>query len=205
VVLEIYRVFPLDSNNPPSGHVPTRLNSPSDVAFASRDSQAGELSFTTILVANSFTAQNSVVNGINPSPNQNTGGEGPRTGQEVRFSVNLSSPILLPADHYFFVPQVLLGNSVTPFLWLSAPRPPTVTPFTPDLQSWIRDARLDPDWLRIGTDIVGGASPPTFNAAFSISGTSAPVPEPSSLVLLLAGCGGAGLIGRWKRAGGGAQ
>src|SRR5438477_2665619 len=38
VVVEIYRVFPLDSTNPPSGHVPTRTNSPSDDAFATRDS-----------------------------------------------------------------------------------------------------------------------------------------------------------------------
>src|SRR5207245_893777 len=33
VVAEIYRVFPLDSTVPPSGNVPTRNNSPSDVAF----------------------------------------------------------------------------------------------------------------------------------------------------------------------------
>ena len=36
VEVEIYRVFPLDSANPPSGHVPTRVNSPSDVDFDSR-------------------------------------------------------------------------------------------------------------------------------------------------------------------------
>src|SRR4051794_26419751 len=35
VVVEIYRVFPKDSQDPPSGVVPTRVNSPSDVAFAS--------------------------------------------------------------------------------------------------------------------------------------------------------------------------
>lgn len=29
-----------------------------------------------------------------------------------------------------------------------------------------------PDWLRVGTDIVGGATPPTFNAAFSLSGAT---------------------------------
>jgi hypothetical protein len=46
VVVEIYRVFPNDSTNPPSGNVPTRVNSPSDVAFASRDSGSGTLSFT---------------------------------------------------------------------------------------------------------------------------------------------------------------
>lgn len=200
VIVEMYQVFPLDSTNPPSNRVPTRLNSPSDVAFASRDSVAGELIFSTSVVSTSFTALNRVVNGINPSPNQTTGGEGPVTGQEVRFTVNFVSPISLPADHYFFVPQVLLGNSTTPFLWLSAPRPLILTPFVPDLQSWIRDANLDPDWLRIGTDIVGGAPAPTFNAAFSISGVEVePVPEPSSLILLALG-GGVSLFGRaWKR------
>src|SRR4030095_1787309 len=122
------------------------------------------------------------------------------TGQEIRLAVNFNSPISLPADHYFFVPQVLLGGSTTPFLWLSAPRPPTLTPFVPDLQSWIRDANLEPDWLRIGTDIVGGAAAPTFNAAFSISGNAVePVPEMSSLVLLVVG-GGVSVFGcAWKQ------
>jgi hypothetical protein len=36
VTIEFYRVFPKDSAFPPSGNVPTRVNSPSDVAFNSR-------------------------------------------------------------------------------------------------------------------------------------------------------------------------
>ena len=40
IVVEIYRVFPKDSTNPPSGNVPTRVNSPSDVAFASQGCQS---------------------------------------------------------------------------------------------------------------------------------------------------------------------
>ena len=32
---------------------------------------------------------------------------------------------------------------------------------------WVRDADLEPDWLRVGTDIVGGT---TFNASFSLFG-----------------------------------
>ncbi|HEU4389015.1 MAG TPA: PEP-CTERM sorting domain-containing protein, partial [Blastocatellia bacterium] len=70
------------------------------------------------------------------------------------------------------------------------------TPFPPgftDLQSWIRNGDLDPDWSRVGTDIVGppptGGNAPTFNAAFSISGE---VPEPGTLLLF-----GAGGFGIW--------
>jgi hypothetical protein len=106
VRVEIYRVFPNDSANPPSGNVLTRVNSPSDVAFAARDSSAGELSFTPGTLNSSFTVLNSVLNGINKSPNQFAGGEGARTGQQVQFNVIFSTPFTLPADHYFFVPQV---------------------------------------------------------------------------------------------------
>jgi hypothetical protein len=38
VTIDFYRVFPKDSAFPPSGNVPTRVNSPSDVAFNSRSS-----------------------------------------------------------------------------------------------------------------------------------------------------------------------
>ncbi len=187
VVVEVYRVFPKDSDaGRTSGSptfstdkVPTRVNAPSDVAFASRDSAAGELSVTTKVLATSFTASNSVQpGGIHPKPGQTTGGDGPVTGQEVQFSVDLN-PFNLPADHYFFVPQVAVSGGE--FLWLSGQRPIVApgTPFAPDLQSWTRDAMLDPDWLRIGTDIVGGT---TFNAAFSLNGEM--IPEPASLALL---------------------
>jgi hypothetical protein len=189
VINEIYRTFPADSKNPPSGRVPTRNNSPSDVAFDSRDSQDGGLSYTVTSLSPSFSASNSVLNGINPLPNQNTLGEGPVTGQEVRFNVSFSKAFSLPADSYFFVPQVAVSKGE--FLWLSAPKPIVApgTPFNPDLQSWIRnDPTLAPDWLRIGTDIVGGNPAPTFNAAFSLTGTTQ-VPEPSALFGILLGGG----------------
>lgn len=201
VVVEIYRVFPADSNTartsfpvPPfsTTQVPARQNSPSDVELDGRDSAvAGELTFNTTLLSNFTGAQNSVDIGIHPIPNFNTVGDGPVTGlQEVQFNVTFSDPIDLLPGHYFFVPQVLLSNPNEHFLWLSASRPidATGTPFAPDLQSWIRNAQLDPDWLRIGTDIVGGT---TFNAAFSLTGSA---PEPGTALLL-----GAGAIALWWR------
>jgi hypothetical protein len=117
-----------------------------------------------------------------------------------RFNVTFDAPIDLPADHYFFVPQVLLEDPDEHFLWLSATRPidPTMggTPFMPDLQSWMRNADLDPDWLRIGTDIIGGVM---FNAAFTLTGeAAAEAPEPASLSLLGASLAGMGAFG-WRR------
>jgi hypothetical protein len=218
LVVEIYRVFPNDSNvgrtsGPPmfsTPEVPTRVNSPSDVALDSRDSAVvGQLTFTTMVLNSSFSALNSIQpGGIHPSPNQATGGNGPLAGQEVEFDVTLTTPFNLPADHYFFVPQVALSNGGQ-FYWLSASRPvsgldihgnPT-TPFPAgftDLQAWTRDAALDPDWLRVGTDIVDTINTPppapTFNGAFSISGTA--TPEPASTVAVIIGLG---LIGYQRR------
>jgi hypothetical protein len=189
VVVEIYRVFPLDSDvsrtsGPPTfstSQVPTRVNSPSDVAFDTRDSGAGGgLNFNISLAQPNVTAANSILNGINPKPNQATMGEGSVTGNAVTFNVTFTHPFSLPAGHYFFVPQVALPGATDNFFWLSVPRPivPPGTPFAPDLQAWIRNANIDPDWLREGTDIIGGT---TFNEAFSLTGT---VPDTASTALL---------------------
>jgi hypothetical protein len=172
VVLEIYRVFPLDSNTTRTITVPTRVNSPSDVDFQARDANMHQVRVTTSVLSSTFMAANSVLNGIHPAPNQTTGGEGPVTGEEVLFSATLTNPFVLAAGHYFFVPQVQVSGPITNnFYWLSAPKPIIApgTPFTPDLQAWIRNSALQPDWLRVGTDIVGGATPPTFNATFTLN------------------------------------
>jgi len=194
VRVEIYSVFPNNSDvgrtsGPPdfsTPQVPTRVNSPSDVAIEERDVADSNLSVDSITtLAASFTAAKSVLNGINPKPGQTTGGEGPVTGTEVELTVSLTTPIDLAAGHYFFIPQVEVTGGE--FFWLSAPRP-IVAPGTPfpagftDLQSWIRDEPLQPDWLRIGTDIVGGNPAPTFNATFSLTGQT--IPEPASIGLL---------------------
>jgi hypothetical protein len=190
VAVEIYRVFPFDSDvgrtsGPPTfstSQVPTRVNSPGDVELVDRSLGSG-LSFTATLLG-SFSVDNSVVNGIHPTPGNLTGGEGSVIGDEVRIDATFTTPFDLAAGHYFLVPQV--GLTSGSFLWLSAARPitgPGTTPFTPDLQTWIRDANLDPDWLRVGTDIVGGGQ--TFDAAFSLSGSE--IPEPSSILLVASG------------------
>jgi len=173
VEIEFYHVFPKDSG-PFDNRVTTRTNSPADVEIASatRDSAAGTLSYTVSLLNPSFTAANSVVNGINTLPNQFTGGEGAVTGQEVLISVNFNTPVGLSADHYFFRPEALVNSG--DFLWLSAPK----GQFAGDLQTWMRNDNLAPDWSRIGTDITGQGP---FDASFSLTGTT---PEPSTLGLL---------------------
>ena len=195
--LEFYRVFPKDSTDPPSGNVPTRVNSPSDVAFAEVSGFPALTSLTATLIAPGVTEANSVKNGIFKKPNQQTLGEGPVTGNEFLFDAVFASPVILPLDHYFFVPQVSLSRGGSDFFWVSASRPivPPGTPINPDLQAWIRNGNLDPDWLRIGTDIIGGATPPTFNMAFEVDGEA--LPEPGTL--LLVGSGVAMAARRYRR------
>ena len=202
VRVEIYRVFPLDSDTARTGfpvppfstpQVPARQNSPSDVEFDDRDTSPppGNLTFKTIDLGG-FSALNSVQpGGIHPLPFLTTGGSGSVTGEEVEFDVTFTTPFSLPPDHYFFVPQVEITTASGNFLWLSGTRPLIPSPFPPgvtDLQSWTRDDvsanNLAPDWARIGTDIVGGATPPTFNAAFSLAGQTIPGPATWWLVSL---------------------
>jgi hypothetical protein len=192
VEIELYHVFPVDSATPPDNRVNTRVNSPSDNNFAAADSGGGQLTFTTTLLNASFTAANSVINGVNAAPNQFTGGEGAVTGEEVRFNITFTTPFVLGPDHVFFRPEVDLGNAGD-FLWLSAPKPIVApgTPFAPDLQTWIRTdgpGALAPDWSRIGTDITQQGP---FDAAFSLTGSSV-VPEPSTWAMFLIGFAGLG-------------
>src|SRR5262245_39409811 len=151
VVVEVYRVFPADSDvsrtsGPPTfstANVPTRVNSPSDVALDQRASSDGSLNFIPIVLQATFTANNSVKpGGIHPLPTVFTGGNGSVTGVDIPISVSFGTAFNLAAGQYFFVPQVELSNG--DFFWLSAPRPivPPGTPFPSgftDLQSWTRD------------------------------------------------------------------
>jgi len=174
VEVEVYHVFSLDSIDPPSGRVLSRVNSPSDVEIntATRDGGDGTLGFVANHLATGVSVANTVVNGINPNPSR-TKGEGPAIGDQAQVAIMFNRPILLPAGHYFFRPDVLVNGG--DFLYMSAPRSPGV-PFTGDLQAWIRNSSLAPDWVRIGTDVIGSDTPPapTFNMTFSLSGNTVP-------------------------------
>jgi hypothetical protein len=192
VFLTIYRVFPNDSDvgrtsGPPvfsTPQVPTRVNSPADNEIDNFDSAAGDLTFHARVLDGNFTAQKSVSSADKIAVH--SGGNGPVTGEEVQFTVTFSSTLDLPGGHYFFVPKVGLkadASAGSDFLLLSAPRP-IASPGTPfpagatDLQSWMRSSPgIGPDWLRVGQDIIGGA---TFNASFSLSGQTV-APKVSSL------------------------
>jgi len=180
VEVELYHVFPRDSANPDplAGKVPSRANSPSDVEIdsATRDGSLGTLRFAVRLLNDNSSVQIKVVDGINKKPNSTTHGEGPATGEEVEIAITFTNPILLPAGRYFFRPEVLV-TAGGDFLFLSAPKP-IVSPGTAiagDLQAWIRNSDLAPDWLRIGTDIINNTTPPpTFNMTFSLTGNTVP-------------------------------
>jgi len=167
VEVELYHIFPLDSG-PFDNKVPTRVNSPSDVEISSatRDSSNGTLASTASVLSGTFSVANTVVNKIAV----NTHGEGPATGEEVQITIAFTTPIILPAGHYFFRPEVLVTGG--DFLYLSTPRVAPI--FVGDLQAWIRNTPLKPDWLRIGTDIIDGTPAPTFNMAFSLTGDTVP-------------------------------
>ena len=115
-----------------------------------------------------FDVGNTVINNLKVATAP-PGGEGATAGEEVEITITFTSPIILPAGHYFFRPEVLLTNG--DFLYLSAPK---TIPAPKDLQAWIRNSNLAPDWLRIGTDIVGGAAAPNFNMTFSLAGETVP-------------------------------
>jgi len=194
VEIEFYHVFPTDSAFPPSGNVVSRTNSPADneIAAATRDSLAGTLSFSTTTLSSNFSVSNTVVNGIHKIPNQFTGGEGPTSGQEIQISVNFLPPVDLPADQYFFRPEAALSSGN--FLWLSAAGPSL---FEGDLQSWIRNEDLKPDWERIGTDVTHQGP---FNTSFSLTGVAVPGPiAGAGLPGLILACGALLAVARRRR------
>jgi hypothetical protein len=79
------------------------------------------------------------------------------------------------------------------FLWLSAPKPVNPPIFVGDLQSWIRNDNLAPDWSRIGTDITHQGP---FNASFSLSGETI-----AQRIEELVPCSGPASGGTWKNHG----
>src|SRR5262245_4060845 len=84
VEVEVYHVFPLDSAMPPSGKVPSRANSPSDVEIgaATRAGNAGTLTFSTNVLNSNFVVGNTVVNNLKVATAP-PGGDGSPTGEQV--------------------------------------------------------------------------------------------------------------------------
>ena len=182
VEVEFYHRFPRDSANPDplAGNVPSRTNSPSDVEIdtATRDGSLGTLRFDIRLLDANSSVPTTVINGINKKPNSTTHGEAPAAGEEVEIDITFTNPVVLPAEHYFFRPEVLVTGA-SDFLFLSAPKPIQApgTAIAGDLQAWIRNSNLKPDWLRIGTDIINNTTPPPqFNMTFSLTGTTISAP-----------------------------
>ena len=176
VEVEVYHVFPTDSGTPQPGHVPSRFNSPSDVEIdtATRAVSLGTLDASARPVAENFSVLNTVVDGVLPAPGNLTHGDGAASGDVVEISLTFNPPIVLPADHYFFRPEVHVAGG--DFLYLSAPRPIVApgTPFLGDLQAWIRNSSLAPDWLRIGNDIIADTPLRTFSMTFTLTGETVP-------------------------------
>src|SRR5262249_10178794 len=172
VEVEVYHVFPADSDQKRLINVPSRGNSPSDkeIDIATRARTAGTLEISPRVLNTSFTANKTVVNGISVK----APAEGSFTGEEVEITITFTSPIVLPSGHYFFRPEVLLssGNLV----YLAGTRPIVMPGGVTDFQAWIRNSNpnLFPDWLRIGTDIIDGDTPPRFNMSFSLTGDTVP-------------------------------
>ena len=94
--------------------VPTRVNSPSDVAFEERDSRQRP-NFHDQRAGRRFTALNSVQpGGIHPSRRFRPAATVRSRARRCSFDVTFTTPFLLPADHYFFVPQVQLARRRLP-------------------------------------------------------------------------------------------
>src|SRR5262245_34516846 len=119
VVVEIYRVFPNDSDvgrtsGPPTfshlPQVPTRVNSPSDVAFESRDSADKDLDFRTHVRAGSFTPHACACRA--DEIRRLAGGSGEVTGVGVELDNTFRNhPLHLRPDHDYAVPHVGLADS----------------------------------------------------------------------------------------------
>ena len=129
VPVEIYRVFPtIRTRAAPAGRQRSRLprRRPARIrhrmSHLAADAATGGLQVRDNRHGILHRAQLGAAGWHQSQTGQFTGGNGPVTGEENDFSMSFTNDLLLPANHYFFVPQVGHGSDGN-FLWLSAPRP----------------------------------------------------------------------------------
>lgn len=196
--VQLYQSYPFDSD-PTRTPATVRANGPSDSQFATFDSSAGSLSYTTT-DKGSFTVANTITAG---SATQE-GAVGPGLTGDLRLlDLQLTTPITLqPAsgpgpgllNHYWLA--VTVNTSAGDYYWLAG-TPPSVPA---DRQTWLHTNAFDPDWHRV-SDIINnnntnqnGTLTPAYSESFQLIGAS--VPEPAGITLL-----GTGMLGLlvWAR------
>src|SRR5262249_48143066 len=123
VEVEVYHIFPLDSAIPPSGKVPSRANSPSDVEIgtATRAGNSGTLTFSTNVLNSNFTVGNTVVNNLKVATAP-PGGEGSTAGAKTGATQTFTPPPPLSAAPTLFPRAVPLSSAGVPF------------PFSPEIE-----------------------------------------------------------------------
>lgn len=197
LAVEFYRTFPVDSDLSRTPAT-TRTNGPADDGneFAEFATDDGSLSFTQSVQNSSFILDTT----IEPGPT-GTGIQefDDTTGSLQLLTMTLATPLTLdptnpfPGDfatHYWL--ELTASVSSGEFYWVQGGFPRSVPGGAPvageDRQTWFTtNPGLTPDFRRV-SDIINqsdGTTNPVFNSSMEIVG--APVPEPSTLILLSTG------------------
>jgi hypothetical protein len=168
VTIGIYSVSPTDAfgnpNPSPGGLLATRASASGQITYTRESSDVD-------------TATRTVPTATRPIP---------FFGGGLTIDFAFPDPILLPAGHYFFSPQVVVTNVVPgppepgSFYWLSAPWP-VGDPATDYSASFRGNGDIGPPfWIPLSYALQDGP----YNTSFSLRGEA--TPEPASAWLILA-------------------